>query len=115
MRLEVVEGPDKRGQMQASFLGDIEFEGLEAQFFSLPFSDLRRWIPENDLLLDVQKAFPLGRLGSVKQLSFLSYAGPDHERVRMMPLHIQGYYILFRFQKWHILLYQTAEEKLMKD
>lgn len=70
--------PSKDGmQVQSSFLQEPAFEDLDGQHLFLPYSRTRRWIAEDDPMLAVQRAFPLGRLDGIKQLSFLSYSGPD--------------------------------------
>lgn len=72
------------GGMQYSFTDDPSFEHLEGAAFFLPYSDIRMWIPEGDIWFDFNRAFPVYRLHEVKQLSFLSYAGPDPERVTVL-------------------------------
>lgn len=80
-----VENFYKDGSVELSFLDNIEFEELEREWSSLPYSDFKRWIPEDDLWIDMYGSFPLGRLGYVKQLSFLSYVGPNPEHTYFIP------------------------------
>ena len=55
-------------------------EKREDEYFThLKFSDLRTWIYEDELAYQASKAFSIWRLGEIKQLSFLAYAGPTPE------------------------------------
>ncbi len=69
-----------------------EIPGLEAHEqdvsvnLSLPYSDLTNiWIPEKSLYENALRTLPLGRLGNIKQLSFLSYIGPDPKITYFFP------------------------------
>jgi len=56
-----------------------EFEDGEFHEF-LPFSDLNRWIDEDDFLFRASVAFGIwSRLNGIRALSFLSYVGPSPE------------------------------------
>lgn len=65
-----------------------EIPGLEAHeqdvfvHLSLPYSDLQSiWIPEYSIYEAAFRNLPLSRLAGVKQLSFLSYVGPNPKEV----------------------------------
>lgn len=74
-----------REGIQADFFDRGGFSHLEGVYEALPYSDFKRWIPENSIYLEAFAAFPLGRLSGVKQLSFLSYTGPNPENVYNIP------------------------------
>lgn len=59
-----------------------EEERWDEEFFIfLPYSDLRTWIYTEDFLYKASQAFPTSRLAGIKQLSLLSWTGPDPEKV----------------------------------
>lgn len=66
---------------QESFFRNPEFEELEAEYSFLPFSDFKRWIPEDDPWRKFVQSFPFGRLDGIAQLSFLSYTGQSPEKI----------------------------------
>jgi HD superfamily phosphohydrolase len=55
-------------------------------FEDLPYSDFRRWVPENSIydkaLINIHS---LNRLSEVKCLSFLSYVGPNPQNIYFTP------------------------------
>jgi HD superfamily phosphohydrolase len=66
------------------YLIQPELRGLETAeqdvsfFETLPYSDFRRWTPENSIYEEALRKIPaLNRLSNIKCLSFLSYVGPD--------------------------------------
>lgn len=66
--------------------------GLEAEEqdvfvnLSLPYSGLQNiWIPEDSIYEEAFKNLPVSRLHGVKQLSFLSYVGPDPKITYFLP------------------------------
>lgn len=73
---------EKETFRQPSLPGFVdELSENKSLFEHLPFSDFRRWVPEDGI---IEKAFhnlPLSRLGYIKALSFLSYIGPDPENI----------------------------------
>lgn len=56
----------------------LESEKQDVSFFeALPYSEFKRWIPENSIYEEALNKIPaLNRLNGVKALSFLSYVGP---------------------------------------
>ena len=57
-----------------------EFEGGEFHEF-LPFSDLNRWVDEDDFLFRASIEFGIwSRLSGIRALSFLSYVGPQPDK-----------------------------------
>jgi HD superfamily phosphohydrolase len=82
---------NSEGGYQLSFTDYPDFNELEGQYLFLPYSDLRGWIPEGDPWLGFEGSVPLGRLDGIKQLSFLSYVGPDPDKVTSVPYeHTRG-------------------------
>lgn len=59
-------------------LPGLEAEEQDISFFeNLPYSDFKRWVPENSIYEESLKKIPaLNRLNGIKALSFLSYVGP---------------------------------------
>jgi len=65
----------------------FETEEQDISFFeNLPYSDFRRWVPENSIydkaLVNIQS---LNRLNEIKCLSFLSYVGPNPQDMYFTP------------------------------
>ena len=69
---------EKIDPRKSQLLG-FEAEEQDISFFEfLPYSDFRRWVPENSIYEKALQQIPaLNRLTNVKCLSFLSYIGPD--------------------------------------
>lgn len=79
-------------ERERTFSVQPEIPGLEAHEqdvslnLSLPYSDLTNiWIPENSIYEQALRNLPLSRLRGVKQLSFLSYIGPDPKTTYFLP------------------------------
>jgi len=81
----MLEKPDPR---QPQLLG-FEDEEQDISFFeNLPYSDFRRWVPENSIYEEAQrKISALGRLYNIKCLSFLSYIGSQPENRYFVEFH----------------------------
>ena len=69
---------EKMDSIRLSLPG-FEAEEQDSSFFEhLPYSDFRRWVPENSIYEKALRQIPaLSRLTGIKCLSFLSYVGPD--------------------------------------
>lgn len=65
---------EREGGIQ-TLLPDFELQG--ERFDSLPYSDLKRWVGENDIYEKAFQNFPMERLHEIKALSFLSCIGLD--------------------------------------
>lgn len=73
----------------------------------LPYSDLRRWVPEKSIYTDAFNAFPLGRLEHVKALSFLSYVRKNPE---------QHYFIQYNHSRLdHSITVALVTEQILKQ
>lgn len=57
---------------------------LERSYDFLPYSDLARWLPWDSFYEVAQNKLPLGRLGGIRTLSFLSYIGTDNDSVQFL-------------------------------
>lgn len=91
-----------------------QIPGLEAHEhdvslnLSLPYSDLTNiWIPEDSIYEEALRNLPLMRLQGVKQLSFLSYIGPNPEMTYLLP------YSHDRFD--HSLTVGLVAEKMLRQ
>ena len=83
--------PNGMSQMHLVSVSD-EIEGNESIYEFLPYSSLRRWLYEGSVYEKALRELPLGRLGGVKSLSFLSYLGEDPESVNCAyPAHHTRY------------------------
>ena len=63
------------------------FERGEEDFFvheHLPYSDFSIYVPEDSIYPEAFHNLPLGRLANVKQLSLLSYVGPDPDQTHFL-------------------------------
>ena len=71
----------RRNERLQSHFMDISDEFEDGEFHEfLPFSDLNRWIDEDDFLFRASVAFGIwSRLNGIRALSFLSYVGPSPE------------------------------------
>lgn len=61
--------------------------GEDEMFIRLPFSDLKSWIYDNEILFQAFMHLPIPRLGRVKQLSYLAYVGPQPETQLLHEFH----------------------------
>lgn len=91
-----------------------EMPGLEAHEqdvavnLFLPYSDLKNiWIPEDSIYGEALRNLPLNRLQGVKQLSFLSYVGPEPRITYFLP------YSHDRFD--HSLTVGLVAEKILRQ
>jgi HD superfamily phosphohydrolase len=90
-------------------LPDLEIGEQDGAFFeSLPYSDFRRWVPENSIYTNALNQIPnLNRLSNVKCLSFLSYVGPDPKNT---------YFIEFPHSRLdHTLTVALITEEILKQ
>ncbi len=69
---------------QYHFLDLFDGNGMEDMIIDLPYSDLRRSIPDDDLIVKTLFYVPLMRLDRIRSLSFLAYVGPSPERMISM-------------------------------
>lgn len=75
-------------------------EQREEEFFArLPNSDLAEWIYRDQEIFKAHEAFPVWRLSSIRQLSFLAYVGPSPDIQLLTPFeHSRHEHTLFAAQ-----------------
>lgn len=91
------------------YLPGFEAEEQDFSFFEqLPYSDFKRWVPENSIYEDTLKKIPaLNRLNGIKALSFLSYVGPKPK---------DTYFIEFNHTRLdHTLTVALITEEILKQ
>lgn len=89
-------------------LPGLEAEEQDVSFFeNLPYSDFRRWVPEDSIYEEAQQQIPaLGRLQHIKALSFLSYLGPKSK---------EAYFTGFTHTRLdHVLTVALITEEILK-
>lgn len=100
--------------MLENLIRNPELPGFEAEeqdvsfFENLPYSDFKRWVPENSIYeIALNKIPALNRLNGIKALSFLSYVGPRPK---------EAYFVEFNHTRLdHTLTVALVGEEILKQ
>lgn len=90
-------------------LPGLETEEQDFSFFeNLPYSDFKRWVPEDSIYEEALNKIPaLNRLNGIKALSFLSYVGPKPK---------EAYFVEFTHTRLdHTLTVALIGEEILKQ